>query len=107
MRNALIVLACVLGCAMPARAQSRSAGDPVDAIVRRLEGILTSGDKPGFPALFDASVSQDMLTQYSYDLFFPEAVRIALFERSRSPLEGVPAGDGFRLVVEFFMVAKR
>ena len=106
MRNALIVLACVLGCAMPARAQSRSAGDPVDAIVRRLEGILTSGDKPGFPALFDASVSQDMVTQYSYDLFFPDAVRIALFERSRSPLEGVPAGDGFRLVVEFFMETK-
>jgi len=106
MRNALIVLACVLGCAVPARAQSRSAGDPVDAVIRHLERVLTTGDKAAFPTLFDTSLSEDMVTQYSYDMFFPGAVRIALFERSRSPLEGVPAGDGFRVVVEFFMETK-
>src|SRR4029079_7225600 len=106
MRKALIVLACSFVCAAPARSQSRPAGDPVDAVVRHLERVLTTGDNPAFPALFDASVSQDMLTQYAYDLFFPAAVRIALFERSRSPLEGVPAGDGFRLGVEFFMETK-
>ena len=106
MRNALIVLACVLGCAMPARAQARSAGDPVEAVIRHLERVLTTGDKAAFPTLFDTSLSEDMVTQYSYDMFFPGAVRIALFERSRSPLEGVPAGDGFRVVVEFFMETK-
>ena len=106
MRNALIVLASVLACAMPVRAQPRSTGDPVDAVIRRLERVLTSGDRAAFPALFDASVSEEKLTQHEFDLFFPNAVRIALFERSRSPLEGVPAGDGFRLVVEFFMETK-
>jgi hypothetical protein len=75
----------------------------VDAVVRQLERVLTSGDKAGFPALFDASVSEDNVTQHSFDLFYPNAVRIAVFERNRSPLEGVPPGDGFRVVVEFFM----
>jgi peptidase M1-like protein len=106
MRTALIVLACGLWCATAAHTQSRSASDPVDAVVRRLERVLTSGDKAAFPALFDASVSEDKVTQHSFDLFFPNAVRIAVFERNRSPLEGVPAGDGFRVVVEFFMETK-
>ena len=98
MRTALIVLASAFWCATAAHTQSRSAGDPVDAVVRRLERVLTSGDKAGFPALFDASVSEDKVTQHSFDLFYPNAVRIALFERNRSPLEGVPPGDGFRVV---------
>jgi hypothetical protein len=103
MRTALIVLASACWCATTVHTQSRSAGDPVDAVVRRLERVLTTGDKAGFPALFDASVSEDKVTQHSFDLFYPNAVRIALFERNRSPLEGVPPGDGFRVVVEFFM----
>ena len=106
MRTALIVLVCLLWCATAVHTQSRSAGDPVDAVVRRLERVLTGGDKAAFPALFDPSVSEDRVTQHSFDLFYPNAVRIALFERNRSPLEGVPPGDGFRVVVEFFMETK-
>ena len=106
MRTALIVLASACWCATTVHTQSRPAGDPVDAVVRRLERVLTSGDKAGFPALFDASVSEDKVTQHSFDFFYPNAVRIALFERNRSPLEGVPPGDGFRIVVEFFMETK-
>ncbi len=102
MRRSLVVLACVLLNAMPVHVQP-GAADPVDALVRRFERVLSSGDKAAFRALFDSSVSEDDLTQHTFDLFFPGAVRTALFERSRAPLEGVPAGDGFRLVIEFFM----
>ena len=107
-RNALpaFLIACALSCATAVHAQPRSAGDPVDAVVRRLERVLTSGDTAAFPALFDASVSEEKVTRHSLDFFYPNAVRIALFERNRSPLEGVPAGDGFRVVVEFFMETK-
>jgi len=107
-RNALtaFLVACALWCATAVHTQTRSAGDPVDAVVRRLERVLTGGDKAAFPALFDASVSQEAIFQHSLDFFYPDAVRIALFERNRSPLEGVPAGDGFRIVVEFFMETK-
>ena len=103
MRRALIAAACVLVNVLPAHAQPRAAADPVDAIVRQLERILNAKDRVGFPALFDASVSENVITQHGYDLFLPGAVRTALFERSRGPLEGAPAGDGFRVVIEFFM----
>ena len=43
------------------------------------------------------------IIQHEYDLFLRGAVRTVLFERSRGPLEGAPAGDGFRVVVEMFM----
>src|SRR5262245_41577076 len=107
-RNAFtaFLVACALWCAPAVHTQSRSAGDPVDAVVRRLERVLTAGDKAAFPALFDASVSERKVTQHSFDFFEPNAVRISLSERNRSPLEGVPAGDGFRVVVEFFMETK-
>jgi len=103
MRTTLILLVCILWHATSSPAQSRAAGDPADALVRRLERVLTSGDKAGFPALFAPTVSPESITQHGFDLFYPGAVRIALFERSRSPLEGAPPGDGFRLVLEFFM----
>jgi hypothetical protein len=102
MRKALAVLACVLSSAMPAYAQPR-AGDPVDALVRRLERVLSEGDRAAFPALFDPSISKETIAQHESDLFFRGAVRTVLFERSRGPLEGAPPGDGFRLVVEMFM----
>ena len=74
MRKALVVLACVLSNAMPAYVQPRAA-DPVDALVRRLERVLSDGDKAAFPALFDPSVSEDTITQHESDLFFRGAVR--------------------------------
>ena len=103
MRTAVLVLACILWHATTAPAQERSPVDPVEALVRRLERVLNSGDRLVFPALFAATVSADALTQHGYDLFYPGAVRTALFERSRGPLEGAPPGDGYRLVVEFFL----
>jgi hypothetical protein len=103
MLRALIVATSVLVHAPPVHTQTRSAPDPVDALVRQLEQIINAQDRAAFPALFDATVSEDLVTQHGFDLFLPGAVRTALFERSRGPLEGVPAGDGFRLVIEFFM----
>jgi hypothetical protein len=105
MRTTTVVLACILWHATDASAQVQAVpqGDPVNALVRRLERTLDSNDRPGFPSLFAPTVSNDLITQHGFDLFLPGAVRTALFERSRGPLEGAPPGDGFRLVVEFFV----
>jgi hypothetical protein len=105
MRTTTVVLACILWHATDASAQAQAVppGDPVNALVRRLERTLNSNDRPGFPTLFAPTVSNDSITQHGFDLFVPGAVRTALFERSRGPLEGAPPGDGFRLVVEFFI----
>ena len=103
MRTLLSVLACALWLATAAPAQQRSSADPVDLLMRRLEQVLNSVDRAAFPALFAPMVSEDAVRQHGYDLFYPGAVRTALFERSRGPLEGAPPGDGFRLVLEFFL----
>ena len=102
MVKALVLLACVFGQSAPALAQSRNP-DPVDAVVRRLERVLTASDKGAFPSLFAASVSPEKVEQHALDLFYAGTIRTAIFERGRSPLEGAPPGDGFRLVVEFFI----
>jgi hypothetical protein len=102
MVRALLLLACVLGPADSLLAQTRSP-DPVDAVVRRLEGVLNTSDRREFPSLFAASVAAETVEQHALDLFYPGSIRTALFERGRSPLEGVPPGDGFRLVVEIFV----
>ncbi len=103
MRKTLLVFACILWHATPALAQQRAAADPVDAVVRRLEQVLTTADRAAFPGLFATTVSADSIRQHGNDLFYPGAVRTAVFERGRGPLEGVPPGDGFRLVVEVFL----
>jgi hypothetical protein len=102
MIRVLVLLACIVGHTLPALAQARAA-DPIDAVVRRLERALGTSDKTTFPVLFASSVSPDKIEQLADDLFTPGAVRAAIFERGRTPLEGVPPGDGFRLVVEFFI----
>jgi hypothetical protein len=103
MRTIVVVLACALWHATAAPAQSPPQGDPVNALVRRLELTLNSNDRTGFPALFAPTVTEDSITQHASELFFPGAVRTAIFERSRGPLEGAPPGDGFRLVIELFV----
>ena len=107
MRTLLSVLACALWLATAAPAQQRSSADPVDLLMRRLEQVLNSVDRAAFPALFAPMVSEDAVRQHGYDLFYPGAVRTALFERSRGPLEGAPPGDGYRLVLEFFLETDR
>jgi hypothetical protein len=102
MARALLLLACLIGPAAAALAQTRSP-DPVEAVVRHLERVLNTGDKGEFPSLFASSVPAETVTQHALDLFYPGSVRTAIFERGRSPLEGAPPGDGFRLVVEVFV----
>jgi hypothetical protein len=96
-------VACVVLMASSAYAQQVAPREPaVDALVRRLEQVLTSGDRTALPPLFAASVPPQRVQGHVDDLFTPGSVRTAIFERDRGPLEGVPEGDGYRLVVEFF-----
>jgi hypothetical protein len=103
MRTSVFVLACVLWHGTTALAQPRTPADPVDALVRSLEQVLNSVDRAAFPGLFASTVSEDSVRQHGSDLFYPGAIRTALFERSRGPLEGAPPGDGYRLVIEVFL----
>jgi hypothetical protein len=98
--RAILLLACLIGYAAPSYAQ---APDPVDALLRRVERVLNAGDRSALTPLYAASVPELRIQQHAGDLFTAGAVRTAVFERARAPLEGVPDGDGYRLVVEFFI----
>ena len=102
MARALLFLACVLGCAAPLYAQAPSA-DPVEPLLRRFERVLNAGDRAALPPLFAQSVPDLEIQQHAGDLFTRGAIRTAVFLRDRAALEGVPEGDGYRLVVEFFI----
>ena len=104
MVRALAVLLCLVGLATPAAAQDRaSAADPVTALLSRLQQMLLSGERDQFAALFDPAADEAGIRRYEIDLFLSGATKAVVRERERAPLEGVPAGDGFRLVVEFFV----
>ena len=99
-----LLLACLLGPGVPLYAQAQApAPDPVDTLLRRVAAILNAGDRTALPPLFGPTLSPARVEQHVNDLFTAGAIRTAVFERARAPLEGVPEGDGYTLVVEFFI----
>ena len=100
MLKVVLALACLVGLAAPAAAQATV--DPVELLVRRAEDALNAADRAAFTRLFDPAIEQ-RAAAYAADLFTAGAVRSVVRERDRAALEGVPPGEGFRLVVEFFV----
>jgi peptidase M1-like protein len=96
------ILTCTVLWAAPLAAQSREP-DPADVMVRKFERLLNAGDRPGLFLLFAPSVPERQAEQYTNDLLVSGAVRTTLRERARAPLEGAPAGDGYSLIIEFFV----
>jgi hypothetical protein len=96
------ILTCTILCAVPSAAQTREP-DPPDVMVRKFERALNAADRPGLLALFATSVPESQVEQYTNDLLITGAVRTTLRERARAPLEGAPPGDGYNLIIEFFI----
>ena len=99
----LLALACLLAPAAPASAQAAPGLDPVAYLVALLERQLNSGDQADLTPLFAPTVAPNRIEQLSRDLSMHGRIRTSVFERVRGPLEGVPDGDGYSLVVEFFI----
>ena len=100
MARVLFVLTCIILWAAPLRAQDT---DPVDSILRKFDRALNAGDRSSLEALFGPSVPAERVQQLEHDLLIANVVRISVRLRDRSPLEGAPPGDGFSLIVEFFV----
>ena len=96
------ILTCTILWAAPLAAQTREP-DPAEVMVRKFERALNAGDRAGLRALFASSVPDSQVEQYTNDLLINGAVRTTLRERARAPLEGAPPGDGFSLIIEFFI----
>ena len=69
----------------------------------KFERSLNAADRPGLLALFASSVPEHQVQQFTNDLLVTGAVRTMVRERVRAPLEGAPPGDGYSLIIEFFI----
>lgn len=103
MARLLVALAYALTLAGPAWAQTPAAQDPAALLLSRLQVALQAGDRGAYAALYAPLVSASQVEEFAKSLFVPDAVRTTVQERDRAPLEGAPAGDGYRLVVELFV----
>ena len=100
----LLVLTCFSLWAAPLTAQTQAREpDPTDALVQKFERSLNAADRPGLLALFASSVPEHQVQQFTNDLLVTGAVRTIVRERFRAPLEGAPPGDGYSLIIEFFI----
>jgi hypothetical protein len=95
------LVAAVWLCAVPVCAQA-PADDPVAHLLSRLDQALNAHDQGAFPGLF-SGVPAAVVDGLASDLFDPQSTRTIVRERDRADLEGAPKGDGYRLVVEFFV----
>ncbi len=96
-----LMLACVCGWATSASGQT--APDPVTPLLLRFEQALNKNDMPDLASMFSPDVPASRIEVYTGSLLMPGAVKTTLRLRDRAPLEGAPPGDGYSLVVEFFI----
>ena len=94
---------CCTPAPLGAQPGAVQAPDPVARLVGQLEQAVNSGDASGFPAFFGPAFPLADIERYRGDLFPPGVVRAVARERDRRPLEGAPPGDGYSLIVEFFI----
>ncbi len=97
-----IAAALLLVLAVPVHAQVQPS-DPLQPALTRFERVLASADRDDFPALFAESVPPERVDRLASDLLRPGTVQAVLRERSRAPMEGVPPGEGYSLVIDFFL----
>lgn len=96
----LLAWACVWAAAASAQTPDP---DPVTPLLNRFAQGLNSADRASVAALFSDDVPDDEVQQYIDNLLMPGAVKTTVRERDRMQLEGAPPGDGYSLVVEFFI----
>jgi hypothetical protein len=100
----VLLLACAVSVAMPARAQTPAAPPSgVETFVARFDKVVQSGDRTQVASLFSVTAPPDDVAQYAADLIDAGIVRTVVRERDRVPLDGALPGDGFRLVLELFV----
>lgn len=103
MRRSILFLACLLAVPGVPSAQPAAPDDAPALLLQKLETSLQAVDRAAFNALFDESIVAAQIDDFAESLFVPNALRTTVRERDRAPLEGVPEGDGYRLVVELFV----
>jgi hypothetical protein len=98
----LLALAFVCGSASSTWAQTTEP-EPFTALLGRFDEALNQSDRTALVSMFSSNVPTSEIDLYLGSLLMPGAVKTTVRLRDRSPLEGAPPGDGYSLVVEFFI----
>ena len=100
----LLALTFVCGWA-PRRPPRRREPDPVAPLLRTIRASAWSERSAGADQRCSAPdvASAEVDLYLRNDLLIAGAVKTTVRERDRAPLEGAPPGDGYSLVVEFFI----
>ena len=100
----LFSVGVLLAGAAPLRAQAPPVDGP-DRIVSQLEDVLRSGSSTELDQLISSNVAINLteLRRFSQEFLTSGVRRAVARERDRVPLQGALPGDGYSLVVEFFV----
>jgi peptidase M1-like protein len=77
--------------------------DPVGPLLRRFEQALNQNNRPALTDMFSPDVDASKVDLYLGTLLMPGAIKTTVRLRDRAQMEGAPPGDGYSLVVEFFV----
>lgn len=97
-----MVLAMGLLCPPPASAQRSDEGPgDIAVLLTELEAALQTGDAASFLGqLNDDPQTRDHAMGFLDENTLEGATRVVVHEADRTPLRGVPEGDGYRIMVE-------
>ena len=91
----------------PGRAQPPDDGGAVapgeyDALIAELEAAMLGGDRDAYAALASPGADRDAAVQFAAEHVRSGVDRVAVTPRFQTPLDEVPEGDGYQVMVELF-----
>jgi hypothetical protein len=92
-----VVLLALLSCAAPLRAQD---DEGVRLLLGRIEHVVRAGDAAAYLALLSGGSNRERARDFASTELMPGVNRSVLQERDRVALAALPAGDGYRLLVD-------
>lgn len=102
-----VLVAFIAAGGAPTHSQTAPAPDGVALLTSRLEQGLQGNDWSKVSALFSSLLTPQQIERFQDDFVVPLAVRVAVRERDRAPLQGSLPGDGYRLTLEMFAETAR
>jgi Peptidase family M1 domain len=96
-RTAVVLLALIAGVAPSARAQDEEG---VRLLLGRIERVVRAGDTAAYLSLMSEGADHARAREFASTELMPGVTRAVLQERDRLALTSVPAGNGYRLMVD-------
>jgi hypothetical protein len=98
LRTSIVLLTLAL-CAVPASARAQDE-EGVRLLLGRIERVVRAGDAAAYLALLSEGADRARARDFASTELMPGVNRSVIQERDRLALASVPAGDGYRMLVD-------